>query len=300
MAEMPARIKIGAALTVIVSLAIVLLAPSPLIPAVTCLTDGNETPIAIYDFALLPPSLVAEAEEMAAKLFENPDKQDDFVCQLLGLYKLARDVDVLLFFNPGGFGWTKLSETREGFSFMEGIGAELDKMGLDYLFLNHKRTSHTFNAAISEFLVAASLFPFKAEDLTARADFLTRNIPGLKVVLIGISNGTLPCDGVMDRLENNTDVLSIQLGPPAWNDAATDDRSLVLRSNGTISDSFSQGDMITILRANIEAFYGVNQEHPGDIMLYIGAPGHDYTWDYQAVRNQIIAFLRDKLGQGLD
>jgi hypothetical protein len=296
MVEIPGKIKIGAALTFIVSLAVVLLAPSPAIPAVTCLADGQETPVSIDDYSQLPPSLVTEAEKIAADLFDSPEKQDDFTGQLLGLYALARDKDVLIFFNPGGFGWTELAETREGFSFMDGISAELDKMGMDYLFLNHKRTFRTFNSSISEFLVAASLFPFKAEDLTARVDFLTHNVPGLKIVLIGISNGTLPCDGVMDRLEDNPNVLSIQLGPPSWNNAETDDRSLVLRSNGTIPDSFSQGDMITILRANIEALYGVNQEYTGDIMLYIGAPGHDYNWGYQAVRSQLTKFLWDKLG----
>jgi len=296
MAEVPAKIKIGAALTTLLSLAIVLLAPSPVLPAQTCLADGNETPVYLSDYTGLPPSLVAEAEGIAAGLFDTQARRSEFTGQLLGLYAVSKDKDIVLFFNPGGFGWKEFSGTAEGMSFMGGISAELDKIGLDYLFFNHKRTSKTFNSAISEFMVAAGIYPSKADDLAARVEFLTSHIPGLKVVLIGVSNGTLPCDGVMDMLADNPDVYSIQFGPPFWNDARTDSRSLVLRSNGVIPDSFSQGDIFTILRANMEAVYGANQQYPGDILFYIGAPGHDYNWEYGAVRSQVTDFLWDNFG----
>jgi len=301
MAEVPGKVKIGAALTALISLAIVLLAPSPVLPAQTCLADGNETSIRLDDYSGLPPSLVAEAENLAVTLFDTDAKQKEFAEELLGLYKVTEDKDVVFFFNPGGFGWMGIDETREGNNLIAGISAELDEMGLDYLFFNHKRTAKTFNSALSEFMVVAGIFPSKSEDLAARVDFLTRNIPGLKVVLIGISNGTLPCDGVMDILGDNPNVLSIQLGPPFWNKAKPDSRSLVLRSNGVIPDSFSQGDLLTILRANIESIYGVNQLYAGDILLSIGAPGHDYNWEYDFVRSQITDFLRARLApQRLD
>ncbi|MDD5497851.1 MAG: hypothetical protein PHI10_00005, partial [Dehalococcoidales bacterium] len=69
------------------------------------------------------------------------------------------------------------------------------------------------------------------------------------------------------------------------------ERSLVMRHNGKIEDSFSQGDVFTILRSNLEAMLGIYQENPGDILFYIGAPGHYYTWEYPEFRREITSFL---------
>jgi hypothetical protein len=102
----------------------------------------------------------------------------------------------------------------------------------------------------------------------------------------------------MRILEDNQQVYSIQLGPPAWIGSADSDRSLVMRSNGAVPDAFSQGDLPTLIRANLEALFGIYQGSPGKILLYIGAPGHDYQWEYEdedgrgyTVRSQVINFL---------
>jgi hypothetical protein len=68
---------------------------------------------------------------------------------------------------------------------------------------------------------------------------------------------------------------------------------LLLRTNGTIPDSFSHGDMITIFRANLEAACGISPQHEGDILLYIGSPGHDYDWKYDWLKKQINNFLTE-------
>lgn len=291
------KIKIGVTLTVTLSLAIVLLAPSPVVPATTYLFDESEVPLAIGDLSALPPHLIAEASSLAEELFDDSQqKRDEFVRQLLAMYVAVKDKDVVFIFNPGGWGWSSVSATAEGESFINGVKSELDSMGYDSIFLNHRRTARTFNSGISEFMLAAGLYPPKAEDLAARVAFVTDNIAGIKVILAGVSNGTLICDGAMDILKDNRQVYSIQLGPPFWNGTATSDRSLIIRNNGVISDSFSQGDFFAIIRANIEALFGLSQQYPGDLGPYIGAPGHDYNWEYDKVRNQIIDFLWTNFG----
>ena len=140
-------------------------------------------------------------------------------------------------------------------------------------------------------MVAADLYPTKAKDLAARVEFLTRHIPGIKVILTGESNGAAICESAMRILQENTQVYSIQIGPPCWNKGTASDRSLVLRSNGSVPDAFSQGDIITFIRANLESIFGISQDNPGKILVYIGAPGHDYNWQYEGVRLQITDFL---------
>lgn len=65
----------------------------------------------------------------------------------------------------------------------------------------------------------------------------------------------------------------------------------MIDNNGVEPDTFSRGDWATMLRANVEAALGLYRGGKGNILLYIGAPGHDYSWQYEAVRNRITSFL---------
>ncbi len=261
------------------------------------MVGAGELPLPQSDFSVVPQSVVEDATRLASELFgDHPEKNDEFVNQLMATYLAAKDRDIVVIFNSGGWGWAAVEETREGKSFINGIEAELASMGYSSLFLNHKRTAKTLDSGISELMLAVELYPTKAKDLAARIEFLSNHIPGIKVILIGVSNGTLICDDVMNILEDNPQVYSIQLGPPSWSGATSSDRSLVMRSNGAVPDSFSQGDLFAIISANIEALFGISPEGPGDILLYIEAPGHDYNWEYPEVRSQIINFLEQNFG----
>ena len=274
-----------------------LLIPSSVVPATACEVERGEILLSVQDLSAQPQYMIEEASDLASEVFGGyPEKNDEFVNQLMATYLAAKDSDIVVIFNSGGWGWTAVEDTREGYSFINCIDSELASMGYSLLFLNHKRTAKTLDSRISELMLAVELYPTKAKDLAARIEFLSNHIPGIKVILIGVSNGTLICDGVMNILEDNPQVYSIQLGPPFWSSATSSDRSLVMRGNGAVPDSFSQGDLFTIIRANIEALFGISQESPGDILLYVEAPGHDYNWQYPEVRSQITNFLQQNFG----
>ncbi len=297
MADQTRKVYIGIALIVALSLAIVLLAPPPMVPGQSFVIGSqSEAILPPPDLSALPQSMIDEAGGLAEGIFGySAELQDELATELLATYQAAQGKDVVVFFNTGGFGWDAISETEEGQGFINGIGAELESLGLNPLLLNFRRTAKTINGSTSEFLLATGYYPTKSRDLAARVKFLTDHIPNIKVILAGLSNGTLICDSVMNILKDDQRLFSIQMGPPFWNDAASTERTLVLRSNGVIPDSFSQVDIITIIRANIEAFFGVNQQYPGDILAYIGAPGHYYRWQYAEVQSQIIFFLRNNV-----
>jgi len=292
MAAKARRLKIGVTITVAISLAIVLLAPSPVVPATASEVGTGGIPLSIQDFSAVPQPVFEDADRLATELFgDDQQKGHDFISQLLATYLAAKDKDVVIIFNSGGFGWTPIEEAPEGQVFVTGIESELAALGYSSLLLNHFRTAETLNGYFNEFMAEAGLYPPKAKDLASSVEFLTDHIPGISVILAGQSNGAGICESVMRILEDNQQVYSIQLGPPFWNDTIELDRSLVLRSNGVVPDSFSQGDIFAIIRANIEALFGISQENPGHILLYIGAPGHDYQWKYETVRSQVIKFL---------
>ncbi len=292
MAAKVRRLKIGIALTVAMSLAIVLLAPSPVVPATASEVGSGGVPLAVSPSLVEDTALVEDAAELATELFgDDQQKSDDFISQLLATYLVAKDKDIVMIFNSGGFGWTPFGDSPQEQGFVAGIESKLTGSGYRVLLLDHFRSDKTLNGVISELMAESALYPSKAKDLALRVEFLTDHIPGISVILIGQSNGSAICERVMSILKGNRQVYSIQLGPSFWNDSVISDRSLVMRNNGVVPDSFSQGDLFTIIRTNLEALFGISQENPGHILLYIGAPGHDYRWEYETVRSQITGFL---------
>ena len=290
------RLKVAVILTVVLSLAIVILVPSPMVSATTSEAGTGGIPLSIQDLSAVPQSIVDDAARLATELFGKGQREyHDFINQLLATYLMAKDKDIVMIFNSGGWGWTLIEDSPEAQSFATGMESELASLGYTSLVLDYSRTASTLNGRLSELMLAVGLYPLKAKDLASRVEFLTNHIPGIKVILAGVSNGTLIGENVMNILRDIPQVYSIQLGPPFWSNSIVPDRSLVIRSNGIVPDSFSQGNLFTIIRASLESLFGISQDSAGHILLHMGAPGHDYQWQYPKVRSQIISFFATEL-----
>ncbi|UCE97236.1 MAG: hypothetical protein JSV74_04535 [Dehalococcoidia bacterium] len=286
------RLKIAATLITVICLIIVLLSPSPIAQSTTSRIDQNSVPLIIKDFSGIPQHVINSAGESATVFFGNDQqKNDEYVAHLLAIYLAAHNKDIVIINNSGGWGWSPLENFPNSQEFVAGIDNKLNSLGYDTLWLDHYRTTKTINGCVSELMFAADLYPTKVEDLIIRVEFLINHIPNLRVILSGESNGSTICGEAMQVLKDNPQVYCIQLGPPFWNDNTKLDRMLVLRSNGSIPDAFSQGDIMTIIRTNFETLLGISQEYPGHVLFYIGAPGHDYRWQYEGVSSPVLAFL---------
>jgi hypothetical protein len=254
-------------------------------------------PLSTDDISAVPQYIVDDANRLATELFgDAEEKRQDFIGQLQATYLAAKDKDIVIIFNSGGWGWTPIEDSPYGLGIVSGISSELASLGYEALFLDHLRTHGGWQVIINESVEIATRYPSKAKDLAARVKFLTSHIPDLKVIITGESEGSLICASVMSILGDDPQLYSIQLGPPFWDNSTISDRSLVLRSNGEVPDAFSQGDIFAVIRANLEAMFGISQEYAGKILLYIGAPGHDYRWEYPGVRSQITNFLHESFG----
>ncbi len=285
-------IKIGIFLTVAISLAIVLLVPTPVIYGQMRDLEANGLTLTDQQLSMIPQEIIKDAARIADELLGNrTDKAEDYASQLLASYYAAKNKDFVIIFNPGGWGWASIKDSSGWDSIAIAISAELLDMGYDTLILDYQRTTSDLIGPLSEMTDSVGKYSDKAKYLAPRVDFLTRHLPGINIILTGESNGTIICDKVMRFLKDNPRVYSIQTGPPSWHTTFDIERSLVLRSNGQVPDSFSQGHFFTAIRANLEALFGIAQENEGDILLYIGAPGHDYGWQYPVLREQILNFI---------
>ena len=293
------RLKLGVTLTVVLSLAIVLLAPSFSAAGVACETGTGGTPLSVSDFSAIPQSVVDDAARLATELFGDYQQEcDAFASQLLATYLKAKDKDFIMVFNPGGWGWNLLETSPEWRSIFDGIKSELNSSGYTSLLLDYQRTTDSWRGCFGELVEMMTGYPSKAQDLALRVGFLTNHIPDLRVILAGESTGTIISDRAMNILRGNPQVYSIQTGPPFWHKSTVLDRTLVMTSNGVTPDSFSRGDFFTIVCVNLEALFGFSQaeDEAGRVLLYVGSPGHEYWWQYPGVYSQITSFLNKNFG----
>ena len=291
--------RIAIALAVVLPLFVVVLALSASQIAVTSEIGSEGLPLSASDLSAVPQSVAEDANRLAAELLgDGQEKYDDFVNQLLGAYLKAKEKDFVIVFNLGGWGWN-LVETSPGWcSISTGIESELNSSGYTSLLLNYLRTVNTLQGRVDELVEMITGYSSKAEELAYRVGFLTTHIPDLRVIIAGESLGTVISDRAMNILADNPQVYSIQTGPPFWHDNIMLDRTLVMTDNGINSDSFSQGDFRTIIIGNLRSFFGLSQprEDFGTILHHVGAPGHDYWWQYPKVYTQITSFLDKNFG----
>jgi hypothetical protein len=243
--------------------------------------------------------VIDDATRLAKEMVgQSQDKFQDMLSQLLATYVAARDKDVVVVFNSGGWGWKPLDKNAGWSSILDGVKSELDGLGYNSLALNYQRTSKSLGGCIREFAAVVTRYPAKAKVLAERVQFLTDHIPNLKVVIAGESTGTVISDKTMSILRDDTRVYSIQTGTPFWHKPMELDRTLLMNSNGKTIDTFSYGKISAMLWATVKGWFGFSspEDNPGNILSWLRAPGHDYSWQYPGVYSAIVNFLSENFG----
>jgi hypothetical protein len=146
---------------------------------------------------------------------------------------------------------------------------------------------------MKEFTEAATRYPHKSMELAMRIEFLIDHLPDLKIIVAGESTGTVISDKAMKILEDNPRVYSIQTGTPFWHKPNELERTLLMNSNGKGIDTFSYGNVPAMIWATIKSWFGITSpdDNPGDILSWLKAPGHDYSWEYPGVCAEVVSFL---------
>lgn len=259
----------------------------------------QEPALPAFDYTEVPQAVIDDAVQLASELVGNSQKKlQSFVDQLVATYMEARTSDVIVFFNSGGWGWNSTSNTPGWDSILNGIKAQLESLGYHPLVLNYRRTAGGLTGCAREFFEAAARYPNKARDLAWRVEFLTDHIPDLRVIVAGESTGTVISDRTMGILKNKSQVYSIQTGTPFWHKPVTLDRTLLMNSNGKTIDTFSYGNVPAMVWATVKGWLGLSSpsDNPGNILSWLRAPGHDYSWQYPGVCSEVVNFLDSNFG----
>jgi hypothetical protein len=219
-------------------------------------------------------------------------KQLRLAADMLATYREVKDTDIFILFNSGGYGWSNLDKSPGYATIMDAIEDILGKKGFRVKVLSYQRAYRGWRDYVGEILNAGAKSIAKPKELALRLSFLLRHLPDLQIVLTSESNGTVMSNQVMRLLPEEPRLFSIEFGPPFWYQTFLNDRILNMRSNGRVPDAFSYGHWRRAIAANIGAAFGRSEQAPGKVLLYIGAPGHDYNWhDYPLIQERIRLFL---------
>ncbi|MFH0942120.1 MAG: hypothetical protein V1823_03760 [Chloroflexota bacterium] len=255
-----------------------------------------------YDLSQVPDSVRQDAQNLAGGMFSrHSEERGNFIQQLLVTYLEARDKDFILFYNPGGWGYSLLKDSSGWQSIVAGIEVKLNSQGYELLPLSYRRTQDSWLGSLDEISEMAVQYNQKARTLAVRLDFLTSHNPGVRVILASESNGIIISDRVMALLKDNDRVYGIQTGSPFWYHTENRERTLIMNDNGEIPDSFSQGDFLTMMTANFKTWFGFSrpEEGRGTILKVFRAPGHYYSWQQAKVSREVSSFL-DQILAGSD
>lgn len=242
-----------------------------------------------------PTTIVEDASQTASGVF-GTHQQDcqGFIDQVLALYSAAKDKDFLIIFNPGGWGSSPLQTDEGWWTILVGIKSHLDRSGYTTLLSYHLRTNNNPSGYLNELRQRITGYGAKARELTAKVEFLIRHIPQLRIILTGESTGVVISDRVVELMADNPHVYSIQTGPPFWHRVQdVPEQTLVMTDNGITTDTYSHGNLPAIILGNLKYRLGLTQpiDDYGTPPHHIGAPGHDYWWQYPEVALQITDFL---------
>lgn len=253
-------------------------------------------------------TLREEAERLARQLFGNNEKKcASFTDRLLDTCARAKDKDILLIHNPGGWGCTPIEHLLKWErSLVEGISETIDRFGYNWLLTQYFRSGRGFWSHLKDMKEQIIFFyegkSYKAKIMTAELKFITRHLDKLKILLIGASQGAAFSNAVMRQIGELRQVYSIELGIffPHMPRRVITERTLAIDSNGTMPDPMAHRNLKAGFKAYITAPYRWlkyrMQGKPEKFTYCINAPGHDYNWEYPEVQSKIIDFLNANFG----
>jgi hypothetical protein len=137
--------------------------------------------------------------------------------------------------------------------------------------------------------------------MAAELQFITQHTSNLKVILIGVSQGAAFSNAVMQQLDGLHQVYSIELGLffPHMSRRVVTENTLAMDSNGLVPDPVAHRNLkIGFKTYGTAPFRWLKcrlQGKPQRFAYCINVPGHEYSWEYPEVKQQIEGFLEINL-----
>jgi hypothetical protein len=251
---------------------------------------------------------IEASSELAAKLFPHSRKKRQiFLTDLQELYSAVSHKNILIIHSPGGWGntrWDGLLEWEK--SIVTGVTATIEKLGYSCTMKQYFRSGDALWGGRSWFKEGRFFIfgnNYRAEVFAAELNLITANLPELRVVLVGASQGAAFDNMVMMKSENTERLYSIELGTffGHMRRRQLTGKNLAIDSNGIMQDPMCHRDLWkgtkSYFKAFIRWFNYKAQGKPVKFTHCINTPGHEYQWEYPEVKGKITQFLTSAFGE---
>jgi hypothetical protein len=209
------------------------------------------------------------------------------------LYKAAKKHEVLIIFNPGGWGDATLEKANDFTPILEGIRQTLLDRGYNTEMVQYTRTLSNLPGRISG--TKEQLISFKNSSRIQVEDikYLVESFPDKHFILAGFSTGGGLTGRAMKHLADYSHVFGIMVGVPGWFPTHSGKRSLVIDNSGR--DPISSGRVntiaVTVFRAPLIWLYAKIKGRNLSLPLALQFPDHEYSWSSPQVGLPIVKFI---------
>lgn len=149
-----------------------------------------------------------------------------------------KDFDVVLIFNPGGWGHTPLEEDPGWKEILEKTRGELENRGYKTTILEELRPKSLLSSS-------------SAQNIARKIEQLTSSLPNLKIILTGRSLGASFIESVLTILPESSQILAIEATRPFGNrNPLVAPKRTLLIENSQI-DPLEKGNIGEILREGL-------------------------------------------------
>jgi hypothetical protein len=201
--------------------------------------------------------------------------------------------DVLIIFNPGGWGDATLEEANDFTPILKGMKQTLIRLGYKTAIIQYTRTLASLSGRIAG--TKEQLLSFKNSSRIQEQDIrcLLEAFPHKHFILAGFSTGGGLTARTLKGLNGHSNIFGVMVGVPGWFPTLSSEKTLVLDNSGR--DPISCGRINTIAVTVFRApFLWLGSKIKGrdlSLALALQFPDHEYTWSSPEVGAPITKFL---------
>ncbi|MBL7142278.1 MAG: hypothetical protein ISS83_01240 [Candidatus Pacebacteria bacterium] len=211
---------------------------------------------------------------------------------------LSQNSDVIIIFNPGGWGNVPLGEADDFAPIIEKIQQTFDQWGYSTVVIPYVRTKDDLLGKVSGLRELSNNFKNSSKDLAEKIEEINKVFPDKKIIITGLSIGgafvTKTYENISEEIKDS--VFAIAVGTPFWADNFETDNIIQVDNEG--KDSLVGGQVSPLFFSLIESpFKWLAAKINGQYLSLsraFQAPGHNYFWESPEVGPKIVSFLSDK------
>ncbi|MFA5754964.1 MAG: hypothetical protein WC909_01190 [Candidatus Paceibacterota bacterium] len=213
------------------------------------------------------------------------------------LFQAGQESDVVIVFNPGGWGTISLEEALDFNPIINEIKSKIEEQNYTVSIVEYQRTKESIIGKIGSIKEILFNFPKSSESFAETIDDFLNNNPDDKVIVAGLSNGATFASSAMEELnQKDESVFSIELGAPFWENKIEGSNILKIINNNDILANGNIGELIfSLVKTPFVWAYGNINGEGTSLTEAMNISGHEYYWD--EVGKEITSFIESNFSR---